>query len=119
MFNNNNMFTFYRVGCEPEDYIEDYSIHHIENDEDLSINNYTNEEQYDMSNYPVVSIDRKHQWVELYGFYTDALPIDLPMMKKAIIDLVELKNELNIENYTVVGDGANMYYELYKTFSIK
>ena len=107
------MFIFERVGCEPEKHIEDYSINY-DNNEEFIINDYYDEGGYDRAIIPVVSINRERMTVELYDFaYTDARPSDKPKILKAIIELVELKEELNITSYRVIGEGASAYYSLY------
>lgn len=112
------MFTFIRVGYEPEMYLEDYGIYYADTNEPFITNDYYDDEGYDMSIVPVVSINREGHAVELFDFaYDDILPSDKPKLIKAILELVELKNVLDIDNYTVVGEGADLYRKLYnKTF---
>ena len=108
------MFIFERVGFEPEMYLEDYSINFSDNGKPFVINDYHDEEGYDMGIIPVVSINRKDGFVELYDFcYAEAKPSDRPMIIKVILQLVDLKNELDINGYRVIGDGANLYAKLY------
>ena len=112
------MFTFIRVGFEPEMYLEDYGIYYADTMEPFITNDYYNDEGYDMSIVPVVSINREGNAVELFDFaYDDILPSDKPKLLRAILELVELKDILNIDNYTVVGEGADLYHKLFnKTF---
>ena len=114
------MFTFERVGFEPEVYIEDYSINYSDNQESFVINDYYDEEEgYDMGIIPVISINRKDGFIELYDFaYDEARPSDKPKIIKAILQLVDLKNELDIDGYRVIGDGANLYAKLYNRLYI-
>ncbi len=108
------MFTFERVGCEPEIYLEDYAINYSDTGEPFIINDYYNEEGYDMGIIPVVSINRKDGFVELYEFaYYDAKPSDKPRIIKAIMQLTDLKNEFDINGYRVIGEGADLYTKLY------
>ena len=108
------MFTFIRVGYEPELYLEDYGIYYADTNEPFITNDYYNDEGYDMSIVPVVSINREGYAVELFDFaYDDILPSDKPMLIKAILELVELKDILDINNYTVVGEGAPLYRKLF------
>lgn len=107
------MFVFERIGFEPEKHIEDYSINY-NNNEEFIINDYYDEDGYDRAIIPVVTIDRERMIVELYDFaYEDARPSDKPKILKAIMELVELKEELNITSYRVIGEGASVYYSLY------
>ena len=83
------MFTFIRVGFEPEIYLEDYGIYYADTMEPFITNDYYNDEGYDMSIVPVISIDRKGYAVELFDFaYDDVLPSDKPKLIKAILELV-------------------------------
>lgn len=108
------MFTFERVGFEPEMYLEDYGIYYSDTMEPFITNDYYNDEGYDMSIIPVVSINREGRAVELFDFaYDDILPSDRPKLIKAIMQLVELKDELDINNYTVIGEGAPLYRQLF------
>ena len=108
------MFTFIRVGFEPELYLEDYGIYYADTNEPFIINDYYNDEGYDMSIVPVVSINREGYAVELFDFaYDDILPSDKPMLIRAILELVDLKDELDINNYVVVGEGAPLYRKLF------
>ena len=108
------MFTFERVGYEPEMFMEDYGLYYADTMDPFVINDYYNDEGYDMAIIPVVSINRKDCIVELYEFaYDDALPSDKPKIIKAIMQLVELKDELNINNYRVIGEGLKLYHKLY------
>ena len=108
------MFTFERVGFEPEMYMEDYAINYSSTEEPFIINDYYDEEGYDMGVIPVVSINRKDGFVELYDFcYEEAKPSDKPMIIKVILELIELKNEFEIDGYRVIGEGADIYYKLY------
>ena len=105
------MFTFIRVGFEPEMYLEDYGIYYADTMEPFMI--------YDMSIIPIVSINREGRVVELFDFaYKDMLPSDKPKLLKAIMQLVELKDELDINNYVVVGEGAPLYRQLFNKSSI-
>lgn len=107
------MFTFERVGCEPEMYLEDYSIN-FNDGSPFVINDYYDEEGYDMSIIPVVSINRKDGFVELYDFcYAEAKPSDRPMIIRVILELIELKNEFEIDGYRVIGEGADLYTKIY------
>ena len=112
------MFTFIRVGYEPEKYLEDYGIYYANTNEPFITNDYYNDEGYDMSIIPVVSINREGNAVELFDFaYDDILPSDKPKLIRAILELVELKDILDINNYIVVGEGAPLYYQLFsKTY---
>ena len=113
------MFTFIRIGYEPEMYLEDYGIYYADTNEPFVINDYYDDEDYDMSIIPVVSINREGYAVELFDFaYDDILPSDKPMLIKAIMELVDLKDELEINNYTVVGEGAPLYRKLFNKQSI-
>ena len=108
------MFTFVRVGFEPEMYIEDYGIYYADTNEPFITNDYCDDEGYDMSIIPVVSINREGRAVELFDFvYDDILPSDKPMLIKAILELVDLKDELDINDYVVVGEGAPLYRKLF------
>ena len=108
------MFTFVRVGFEPEMYLEDYEIYYTDTMEQFITNDYCDEEGYDMSIVPVVSINREGHAVELFDFaYDDILPSDKPKLIKAILELVDLKDELEINNYVVVGEGAPLYRKLF------
>ena len=108
------MFTFIRVGYEPEKYLEDYGIYYADTNEPFVTNDYYDDEGYDMSIIPVVSINREGHAVELFDFvYDDILPSDKPMLIKAIMELVDLKDELDINNYVVVGEGAPLYHKLF------
>ena len=108
------MFTFFRVGYEPEDYLEDYGIYYADTNEPFITNDYYNDEGYDMSIVPVFSINREGYAVELFDFaYDDVLPSDKPKLIKAILEFVELKDELNINNYIVIGEGAPLYRQLF------
>ena len=108
------MFTFIRVGYEPEMYLEDYGIYYADTNEPFITNDYYNDEGYDMSIVPVVSIDREGYAVELFDFaYDDILPSDKPKLIKVILELVELKDILDINNYVVVGEGAPLYRQLF------
>jgi hypothetical protein len=52
--------------------------------------------------------------VELFDFaYDDILPSDKPLLIKAILELVDLKDELDINNYVVTGEGAPLYRQLF------
>ncbi len=114
------MFSFERVGYEPEIYIEDYAINYSNNGDSFIINDYYDEEGYDQAIIPVISINRNCYTVELYNFaYDEALPSDKPKILKAIHQLVALKDILNINNYLVVGEGANLYRQMYSTSFIK
>lgn len=108
------MFTFIRVGFEPEIYLEDYGIYYTDTMEPFITNDYYNDEGYDMSIVPVVSVNREGHAVELFDFaYNDILPSDKPKLIKAIIQLVELKDVLDINNYIVIGEGAPLYRQLF------
>ena len=108
------MFTFERVGFEPEMHMEDYSIYYADTMEPFITNDYYNDEGYDMAIVPVVSINREDCVVELYDFaYDDILPSDKPKLIRAILEFVALKDELNINNYVVTGEGAPLYRQLY------
>lgn len=108
------MFTFFRVDYEPEDYLEDYGIYYADTNEPFITNDYYNDEGYDMSIVPVFSINREGYAVELFDFaYDDVLPSDKPKLIKAILEFVELKDELNINNYIVIGEGAPLYRQLF------
>ena len=114
------MFTFERVGFEPEMYLEDYGIYYEDTMEPFITNDYYNDEGYDMSIVPVISINREGHAVELFDFaYNDILPSDKPKLIKAIVQLVELKDVLDINNYIVTGEGAELYYKIYNTEYIK
>lgn len=109
------MFTFIRVGYEPEIYLEDYGIYYADTNEPFITNDYYNNEGYDMSIVPVISINREGYAVELFDFaYADILPSDRPKLIRAILEFVELKDELNINNYVVTGEGADLYRKLFK-----
>jgi hypothetical protein len=41
------------------------------------------------------------------------LPSDKPKLIKAILELVDLKDELDINNYMVIGEGAPLYRKLF------
>ena len=112
------MFTFIRVGFEPETYLEDYGVYYADTMEPFITNDYYNDEGYDMSIVPVVSVNREGNAVELFDFaYDDILPSDKPKLIRAILELIELKDILNINNYVVVGEGAPLYRQLFnKTF---
>ena len=113
------MFTFIRVGFEPEVYLEDYGIYYADTMEPFITNDYYNDEGYDMSIVPVVSVNREGHAVELFDFaYNDVLPSDKPKLIKAIMQLVELKDVLNINDYVVVGEGAPLYRQLFNKSSI-
>ena len=113
------MFTFIRVGFEPEIYLEDYGIYYADTMEPFITNDYYNDEGYDMSIVPVVSVNREGHAVELFDFaYNDILPSDKPKLIKAIMQLVELKDVLNINDYVVVGEGAPLYRQLFNKSSI-
>ena len=113
------MFTFIRVGFEPEIYLEDYGIYYADTMEPFITNDYYNDEGYDMSIVPVVSVNREGHAVELFDFaYNDILPSDKPKLIKAIMQLVELKDVLNINDYIVVGEGAPLYRQLFNKSSI-
>ena len=89
------MFTFIRVGHEPEMYLEDYGIYYADTNEPFITNDYYNDEGYDMSIVPVFSINREGYAVELFDFaYDDILPSDKPKLIRAILEFVELKDEL-------------------------
>lgn len=108
------MFTFVRVGFEPEMYLEDYGIFYADTMEPFITNDYYNDEGYDMSIVPVISVDRKEYAVELFDFaYDDILPSDKPKLIKAILEFIDLKDELDINNYMVVGEGAPLYRKLF------
>ena len=108
------MFTFYRVDYEPELYLEDYGIYYADTNEPFITNDYYNDEGYDMSIIPVVSINREGSAVELFDFaYDDILPSDKPKLIRAILELVELKEELDIINYVVIGKGAPLYRKIF------
>ena len=108
------MFTFIRIGYGSEMYLEDYGIYYVNTNEPFIINDYYNDEGYDMSIIPVVSINREGNAVELFDFvYDDILPSDKPMLIKAILEFVDLKDELNINNYVVTGEGASLYRKLF------
>ena len=108
------MFTFIRVGHEQEEYLEDYGIYYADTMEPFITNDYYNDDGYDMSIVPVISINREGYAVELFDFaYDDVLPSDKPKLIKAIIQLIELKDELNINNYMVIGEGADLYRKLF------
>ena len=108
------MFTFIRVGFEPEIYLEDYGIYYADINEPFITNDYYNDKGYDMSIIPVFSINRKDHTVELYDFaYTEILPSDKPKLIKSILEFVELKDELDINNYIVIGEGAPLYCQLF------
>ena len=112
------MFTFERVGCEPEMYIEDYSINYSGNGEPFIINDYADDIYDDLSIVPVLSINRQDNTVELYDFaYLHARPSDRMLLIKLLSEIVDLKEELDINNYVVIGEGAPLYYKLFnKTF---
>lgn len=113
------MFTFIRVGYEPEMYLEDYGIYYADTMEPFITNDYYNDEGYDMSIVPVISVNREGHAVELFDFaYNDILPSDKPKLIKAIMQLVELKDVLNINDYVVVGEGAPLYRQLFNKSSI-
>ena len=113
------MFTFERIGCEPELYMEDYAINYSDNGEPFIINDYYDDEG-DQAIIPVISIDRQRQVVDLYEFaYADAKPSDKPKIIKVILQLVELKDILQIEGYCVVGEGAVLFDKIYHTLYIK
>ena len=113
------MFTFIRVGFEPEMHLEDYGIYYADTMEPFITNDYYNDEGYDMSITPVVSINRESNAVELFDFaYDDILPSDKPKLIRAILELIELKDVLNINNYTVVGEGALLYCQLFNKIFI-
>ena len=113
------MFTFIRVGFEPEVYLEDYGIYYADTMEPFITNDYYNDEGYDMSIVPVISVNREGHAVELFDFaYNDILPSDKPKLIKAIMQLVELKDILNINDYIVVGEGAPLYRQLFNKSSI-
>lgn len=108
------MFTFIRVGYEPEIYLEDYGIYYADTMEPFITNDYYDDEGYDMSIVPVFSINREDYTIELYNFaYADILPSDKPKLIKSILEFIELKNELNINNYMVIGEGAPLYRQLF------
>ncbi len=108
------MFTFIRIGYEPEIYLEDYGIFYASTNEPFITNDYYDDEGYDMSIVPVVSINREGYAVELFDFaYDDILPSDKPKLIRAILELIELKDILNINNYVVVGEGAPLYRQLF------
>lgn len=108
------MFTFERVGCEPEIYIEDYSINYSETNEPFIINDYYDEEGYDQGIIPVISIDRRDNVIELYDFaYSDAKPSDRILLIKILLEFVNLKEELDINNYIVIGEGAPLYCKIF------
>ena len=114
------MFTFIRIGFEPELYLEDYGIYYADTNEPFITNDYYDDEGYDMSIIPVVSINREGNAVELFDFvYDDILPSDKPKLIRAILELVELKDVLDINNYVVIGEGANLYRKLYNSSFIK
>ena len=114
------MFTFERIGCEPELYIEDYAINFSDNGEPFIINDYYDDINGDCAIIPVISINRNQQTVELYEFaYADAKPTDRPKIIKTILQLVQLKDILQIEGYTVIGEGAQLFYKMYHTLYIK
>lgn len=113
------MFTFIRVGYEPEMYLEDYGIYYADTMEPFITNDYYNDEGYDMSIVPVISVNREGHAVELFDFaYNDVLPSDKPKLIKVIMQLVELKDILNINDYIVVGEGAPLYRQLFNKSSI-
>jgi hypothetical protein len=113
------MFTFERVGFEPEMYLEDYGIFYADTMEPFITNDYYNDEGYDMSIVPVFSINRDNQTIELYDFaYADILPSDRPKLIRSILEFVELKDELDINNYTVIGEGAPLYRHIFSKLSI-
>ena len=67
-----------------------------------------------MSIIPVVSINREGRAVELFDFvYDDILPSDKPKLINAILELVELIDELDINDIVVVGEGAPLYRKLF------
>ena len=108
------MFTFERVGCEPEMYIEDYSINYSENGEPFIINDYIDDIHGDLSIIPVLSINRQDNTVELYDFaYSDAKPSDRLLLIKVLLEFVNLKEELDITNYIVIGEGAPLYCKIF------
>ena len=114
------MFTFVRVGHEPEMYLEDYGIYYADTNEPFITNDYYDDEGYDMSIIPVVSINREGYAVELFDFaYDDILPSDKPMLIKAIMELVDLKDELYINNYMFIGEGAHLSLQLFVPISYK
>lgn len=107
------MFTFERVGFEPEMYLEDYAINYADTGESFIINDYYDDEG-DQGLIPVVSINRKDGFIELYEFcYAEARPSDRPLLIRIILELVDLKNELDIDGYRVIGDGADLYTKIY------
>lgn len=107
------MFTFERVGFEPEMYLEDYSINYADTGEPFIINDYYDDEG-DQGLIPVVSINRKDCFVELYEFcYAEAKPSDKPLIIKTLLELMELKNELDIDGYRIIGDGADLYEKVF------
>ena len=100
------MFTFIKVSYETEVYLEDYGIYYADTMKRFMT--------YNMSIAPIISINREDYTIELYDFvYKDILPSDKPKLIKAIIQLVELKDELNINNYMVIGEGADLYRKLF------
>ena len=108
------MFTFIRDGYEPEMHLEDYAIYYASSNEPFALNDYYDEEGYDRALFPVVSINRRDCCIELYNFFDDdILPSDKPKILRAIIELVNLKDVLEINNYMVTGDGVALYRQLY------
>ena len=108
------MFTFIRDGLEPEMHMEDYAVYYADTNEPFALNDYYDDEGYDRALYPVVSINRRDYCIELYNFFDDeVLPSDIPKIYIAIIELVNLKDELDINNYMITGDGADMYRKIY------
>ena len=113
------MFIFERVGFEPEMYMEDYSINYSDG-EPFVINDYYDDEGYDQGIIPVISINRQRKVIDLYEFaYDDAKPSDKPKLIKIILQLVELKDELQIEGYRIVGEGATLYNRIYNRLYIE
>lgn len=109
------MFTFIRVGYEPETYLEDYGIYYADTDEPFIINDYYDDDEgYDQGIIPVISLNRKVGLVELYEFcYEEAKPSDKPLIIKILLELIELKNEFDINGYRVIGDGADLYNKVF------
>ena len=86
------MFTFIRDGFEPEMHMEDYAVYYADTNEPFALNDYYDDEGYDRALFPVVSINRKDGFIELYEFaYYDAKPSDKPMIIKAIMQLKHFK----------------------------
>lgn len=107
------MFTFVK---EKYDYtnLEFYTIRYSDTNDFFHINEYIDEEGNDKTKIPAIFINRNQQTVELYSFDCyNLLPSDKPKLLRAIIEFVELKDLLNINNYEVKGHGISLYHQLY------